>query len=72
MAKVIHEVEKCIGCGACVAVCDKFWALGSEGKAELKGAKAVGKNKELQIKDADLQCNKNAAETCPVNCIIIK
>jgi len=72
MAKVIHEREKCIGCGACAAVCDKFWSMASDGKSALRGAKAVGKNCELTIKDADLACNKNAAETCPVQCIIVK
>jgi len=25
MPKVIHEKDKCIGCGACVAVCPDFW-----------------------------------------------
>ena len=67
--KVIHEKELCIGCGACASVCEKFWRLGSEGKAELKGSKIVGKNNELAVKDMDLACNKTAADTCPVNCI---
>jgi len=64
--KVVHEKEKCIGCGACASMCEKFWSLGSEGKAILKGGKT-----ELVIKDADLACNKQAAEVCPVNCIHI-
>jgi len=68
--KIVHEIEKCIGCGACVAVCDKFWSIGSDGKAHLKGAKPAGKNFELTVKD--LACNKQAAETCPVQCIIVK
>jgi len=64
--KVVHEKATCIGCGACASMCAKFWSLGSEGKAVLKGGKA-----ELVIKDADLACNKQAAEVCPVNCIHI-
>ena len=71
MAKVVHEIEKCIGCGACTSVCGKFWSLGPEGKAVLKGAKTAGKNKELTIKDADIACNRQAADVCPVQCIRI-
>ncbi|MFH0869105.1 MAG: ferredoxin [archaeon] len=69
--KIVQEREKCIGCGACAAVCSKFWSLASDGKAEPKGAKAAGSNRELAIKDADLACNKSAAETCPINIIHI-
>ena len=39
--KVIHEIEKCIGCGACAAVCADYWEM-KDGKAHLKGSKAVG------------------------------
>ncbi|MEM5852832.1 MAG: ferredoxin [Candidatus Aenigmatarchaeota archaeon] len=66
--KVIHERDSCIGCGACVAVCEKYWSL-KEGKAFLKNAKKVGLKFEAEVKDLD--CIKDAAETCPVNCIHI-
>ncbi len=70
MAKVVHEVEKCIGCGACVAVCPDFWEMGDDGKSHLKKGKKKGKNEVLEIKDA--KCNKDAENTCPVQCIQVK
>jgi ferredoxin len=57
--KVKVNKEKCIGCGSCVAVC--------EGNFELKDGKAIAK-KSL----SDLACNKEAADTCPVQAITIK
>lgn len=70
MPKVIHEREKCIGCGACAAVCPDFWKMGDDGKSNLRGGKKAGKNFELTVKDA--KCNKDAENTCPVQCIHIK
>jgi len=32
------DKEKCIGCGACVATCPEVFALGADGKAEVKEA----------------------------------
>jgi ferredoxin len=70
MAKVIHDREACIGCGACAAVCPKFWDMSADGKSHLKGAKVVGGNHELEIADAG--CNIEAAASCPVNCIKVE
>jgi len=64
--KVILEVDKCIGCGACEAICPEFWELKGE-KTTLKGSKKVGKNYELEVDD--VACNENAAAGCPVQCI---
>ena len=55
MVKV--DKEKCLGCGACVNVCSKGFEIGSDGKAEVKDAKA--------------ECVKEAADACPVNAISI-
>lgn len=70
MAKVTHEKEKCIGCGACVSLCPNFWEMGDNGKSHLKGSKKEGKNFALNVKEAG--CNEDAANTCPVNCIHVK
>lgn len=63
MAKVKYKVKieknKCIGCGSCVAVC--------EGNFELKEGKAIAKKET-----SDLPCNKEAADTCPVQAITVK
>lgn len=66
--KIVHERDACIGCGACVAACEKFWSL-KDGKSSLKGAKKVGLKFELEVED--IGCNKEAAEVCPANCIHI-
>ena len=52
------DKEKCIGCGACVAVCPKAF--------EMKSDKAA-------IKDANSKeaCVKEAKETCPVSAISV-
>ncbi len=68
--KITQEQEKCIGCGACAAICPQTWEMNSNNKAVPKGAKKAGKNLILEL-DA-LSCNKEAAESCPVNCIHIE
>jgi len=56
MSKV--DQEKCIGCGACVAVCEKVF--------EMKNGKAHVKKGEEKSK---LPCVKEAKESCPVEAI---
>lgn len=71
MVKIIQDHENCIGCGACAAICPKFWEMNyEEGKSFLKGA---GKNErseyELEIKN--VECNQAAVDCCPVQVIKI-
>ncbi len=49
------DKEKCIGCGACAAVCSDGFELGDDGKAKVKNPKA--------------SCIKEAAASCPVEAI---
>lgn len=67
--RIVQDRNGCIGCGACTAVCDKFWEMASDGKSSLKGSKPKGDNFELEVND--LGCNKDAADSCPVNVIHI-
>ncbi len=67
--KIVHDRSGCIGCGACAAVCDKFWGMGPDGKSELKGSKQKGESFELDVDDVG--CNQDAADACPVNVIHI-
>jgi len=69
--KIIHEREKCIGCGSCAAICPKYWEMVEDGKANLLKAEATSKkgNYELEIKE--IECNQEAADACPVECIRI-
>ena len=51
--------DACIGCGACVAVCEKAFKMVD--------------NKSVPVKEKvdELSCEQEAADSCPVNCITI-
>jgi len=69
MAKIRLEREKCIGCGSCVAVCDKIFEMAEDGKSHIKNAnKQV--SEELEIEK--IECAESAAEACPAQCIHIE
>lgn len=71
MAKVIHLRDICIGCGACAAVCPKYWEMKGDGKSHLKGAKMVSPDNFELVLPAP-ECNTEAAASCPVNCIKVQ
>jgi ferredoxin len=54
--KITVDEELCVGCGACAAQCNNF---------EMKEGKASPKKAEV----ADVGCNQEAAEICPVEAI---
>ena len=58
--RIIHEREKCIGCGSCAAICPENW--------ELKGEKSRPKKTILE----EIGCNQEAADSCPVECIHVE
>jgi ferredoxin len=59
--KIIHERDKCIGCGACASICPANWEIADDGKSRPK-----------KISLDDIGCNQEAADACPVSCIKIK
>lgn len=67
--KIIHEINDCIGCGACTTACPAFWEMRGD-KSYLKGSKKKGENFELVV--SDIKCNQDAVDTCPVSCIKIE
>jgi ferredoxin len=67
--KIILEVDKCIGCGFCEAVCPEFWKMNGD-KTSLKKGKTIGKAQEMDVKEAG--CNEETANGCPAQCIKIK
>lgn len=69
MSNIIHYRKKCIGCGACAAVCPNFFEIDKDGFATLKNSQKVGENFELEVDKVD--CIKDAAEACPVKIIEI-
>ncbi|MDD5133686.1 MAG: ferredoxin [Candidatus Nanoarchaeia archaeon] len=63
MAEIKVDTNKCIGCGACAAICDNF---------EMKDLKGSQKAFVKKAKVAKITCEKEAADTCPVQAISIK
>ena len=65
MAKYTIEYDRdgCIGAGSCVGACSKNWKMAEDSKADCL---------QTEIEEDELQCNKDAAEACPVGVIHIK
>lgn len=70
--KIYHDRPNCIGCAACAGVCPDFWKMDDDGKSNIKGGtRKDDETEELQIEEKDFSCNKEAADSCPVNVIHI-
>jgi ferredoxin len=54
------DLDRCIGCGACVALCPKSFKM-KENKAE-----------PVKAQVAEISCEKDAADNCPVQAITIE
>lgn len=68
--KIEHDRPVCIACGACAAVDPEHWEMNtSDGKSDIKGCDHSGEKQYLDVNDT--QGNKDAADSCPVNCIHI-
>lgn len=50
------DQEACIGCGACASICPDVFIMNDDGKSEV-------------VSQGDLECAKNAAQSCPVQAI---
>lgn len=61
--KIVYDREGCIGAGSCVPACPDNWSMNEDGKADCK---------KLEITEEELQANKDAAESCPVQVIHIE
>lgn len=57
MIKVSEDL--CIGCGTCEALCPAVFKMNTEAKAEV-------------ISQDDVDCAKNAAESCPTQAISLE
>lgn len=67
-----HDRPNCIGCAACTAVAPQFWQMNPDGKSDIISGKDVADGwQELGLEEKDFKCNKEAADSCPVNVIHI-
>ncbi|KKR91443.1 MAG: hypothetical protein UU43_C0006G0020 [Candidatus Falkowbacteria bacterium GW2011_GWA2_41_14] len=75
MVKIIQNVEGCIGCGSCSAVCPKFWDMNYEtGKAVLKNGKKNDQTGEFELdvsNEEDIKSIQESADVCPTQVIKI-
>lgn len=70
MNKLEHDREECIGCGACVAIHPEGWEMAEDGKSDINNSTLREDGwEEKTVDDADFELHKEAAESCPVNCI---
>lgn len=69
MKKIVFERDKCIGCGSCSVICPGFWEAGDDGRAVLKEGVESGDVFEKEI--GDVECNVEASQSCPMQCIHI-
>jgi ferredoxin len=68
--KVVLEKEKCIGCGTCVTLCPKYFEMGKDDRASLKGGVSSGETEQLTI--SNIECIKDAADSCSGQAINIE
>jgi len=61
--KVNVDQKKCIGCGACAAVCPDVFEM-----ADTKD----GQKSKVKKADVTEDCAKQAESSCPVNAITVK
>mgnify|MGYP001574063927 CR=1 FL=1 len=75
MVKITQNIDGCIGCGSCSAVCSKFWDMDYEtAKAVLKGGKMneAGNEAELEISgEEEIKSAQESADICPTQVIKI-
>jgi ferredoxin len=69
MVKIKLERERCIGCGSCQALCQKYFKLQEDGKSHIEGA-TKAEVEELQVEK--IECAGSAAEACPAQCIHVE
>ena len=63
MPRIIIDKSKCLGCGACQAVCPKYFELAEDGKSRAK---------KEEVEQTDINCVQDAANGCPVQAISLE
>lgn len=61
--KVKVNLDACIGCGACCAICDTVFEIGDDGLSEVK---------KEEIQEDEKQAVRDASESCPTGAIEVE
>lgn len=61
--KVKIDLEKCIMCGSCVAICPEVFEMGDDGKVKVKGEGEVAEEVKEKVEQAKSGCPAVAIET---------
>jgi len=71
--KIIHQRKKCIGCGNCAIICPKIFKMDEGRKACFSSSKVKydPKTDEGILVVKKIGCGQEAADACPVQCIIV-
>lgn len=72
MPKILHHRQKCIGCGACAAMCAKFFKMNKDGLSDLIGGQYDTGKKEGSLETTDTACALETVAACPVQAIEVK
>jgi ferredoxin len=68
--KIIHNPQKCIGCGTCASICPDFWQMADDGKAHLKEGQSESEQETLDV--AEESCVQEVVDACPVQAVEIQ
>lgn len=60
--KVTIEIDECIGCQTCVELCPEVFDFDADTEKALVRSEATGNE----------ECIDEAADSCPVSCIIVE
>ena len=60
MAKIVLDKEKCVGCGACQAICPEYFEVDKDGKSKVR---------REEVEKEKMNCIREAIEGCPTQCI---
>tara|TARA_Y100000310_G_scaffold345402_1_gene464554 strand:+ start:63309 stop:63560 length:252 start_codon:yes stop_codon:yes gene_type:complete len=70
--KIVYDRKNCTGVAACYLLAPKYWEMDEDDRANLVGSKQTDDDIwELEIDEADLPKNLEAARECPVKVIRI-
>ena len=66
---IIHDKPICIGCAACAVIHPDRWIMEDSGLSHVVDSHKDGDKEVFIASDKEFEQNKDAADTCPVNCI---